>query len=175
MRHKHHIIPKHMGGTDDLENIISLTLEEFSRGNLIGLHNSSDKFQIEEIPQVQIKYSYIIFNPGNSRWEFIPTVNKKRFIKISHTDYYGLVWARDCYLDLIGIEGKKSKFEFTSNSVEEIQNVLKDWREYFRTLDILSQDMIKKFKRERYESKLEFLSENYKFLESIRNRMIRNH
>jgi hypothetical protein len=147
----------------------------FSKSNLIDLHNTSDKFQIEGIPQVQIEYSYIIFNPGNSRWEFIPTVNKKRFIKISHTDYYGLVWARDCYLNLMGIEGQRSKFQFTLNSVEEIQNILKDWREYFRTLDILSQDKLKKFRRERYENKLKSLKKNYEFLESIRDQMIRNH
>jgi hypothetical protein len=28
MKHKHHIIPKHQGGTDDPENIIELTIEE---------------------------------------------------------------------------------------------------------------------------------------------------
>jgi hypothetical protein len=28
MKHKHHIIPKHMGGTDDPENLISLTPKE---------------------------------------------------------------------------------------------------------------------------------------------------
>ena len=28
MKHKHHIIPKHMGGTDDPENLIELTVEE---------------------------------------------------------------------------------------------------------------------------------------------------
>ena len=26
--HRHHIIPRHMGGTDDLSNIIKLTIEE---------------------------------------------------------------------------------------------------------------------------------------------------
>jgi hypothetical protein len=146
----------------------------FSKINLIDLHNTSDKLFSEGIPQVQIEYSYIIFNPGNSRWEFIPTINKKRFIKISHTDYYGLVWARDCYLDLMGIEGERSKFQFTSNSVEEIQNTLKDWREYFRTLDILSQNKLKKFRRKKYEDKLESLRENYEFLEGIRSKIMSN-
>ena len=28
MKHKHHIIPKHMGGTDDASNLIELTVEE---------------------------------------------------------------------------------------------------------------------------------------------------
>ena len=28
MKHKHHIIPKHMGGTDDTENLIEVTVDE---------------------------------------------------------------------------------------------------------------------------------------------------
>ena len=28
MKHKHHIIPKHMGGGDENENLIELTIEE---------------------------------------------------------------------------------------------------------------------------------------------------
>jgi hypothetical protein len=143
----------------------------FSMKNLMDLHNTSDKSHIEGIPQVSIEFSYIIFNPGNSRWEFSPTINKKRLIKISHTDYYGLVWARDCYLNLMKIEGGRSKFNFTANSVDEIQTVLKDWREYFRTIDILSGDKLKKFRRERYEKKLESLKENYNFLEETRNKI----
>jgi len=144
----------------------------FSFSNLIELHNTSDKVHIDGIPQVAIEYPHIIFNPGNSRWEYIPKVNQKRIIKISHTDYYGLVWARDCYLDLMSIKGEKSKFGFTANTVEEIQNVLKDWREYLRTLDILSSDNMKKFRRARYENKLDSLRKNYEFLEGIRNNII---
>jgi hypothetical protein len=33
-KHKHHIIPKHMGGSDDSENIIELTLEEHAEAHL---------------------------------------------------------------------------------------------------------------------------------------------
>ena len=144
----------------------------FSFSNLIDLHNTSDKFHIDGIPQVAIEYPHIIFNPGNSRWEYIPKVNQKRLIKISHTDYYGLVWARDCYLDIMGIKGERSKFGFTVNTVEEIQGILKDWRTYLRTLDILSSDNLKKFRRSSYENKLDSLRKNYEFLESIRNNII---
>jgi hypothetical protein len=144
----------------------------FSFSNIIELHNTSDKVSIDGIPQVAIEYSYIVFNPGNSRWEFIPKVNQKRLIKISHTDYYGLVWARDCYLDLMKIKGERSKFNFTSNTIEEIQNVLKDWREYLKTLDMLTAGNLKKFRRARYENKLGSLRSNYEFLEEIRNTII---
>jgi len=33
MPHKHHIIPKHMGGSDDLSNIIELTVEEHAEAH----------------------------------------------------------------------------------------------------------------------------------------------
>lgn len=34
MKHKHHIIPKHMGGSDDPSNIIELSVEEHSQAHL---------------------------------------------------------------------------------------------------------------------------------------------
>lgn len=34
MKHKHHIIPRHMGGTDDSSNIIELTVEEHALAHL---------------------------------------------------------------------------------------------------------------------------------------------
>ena len=35
MLHKHHIIPKHLGGSDDESNIISLTVEQHSEAHRI--------------------------------------------------------------------------------------------------------------------------------------------
>jgi CRISPR/Cas system CMR subunit Cmr4 (Cas7 group RAMP superfamily) len=35
MKHKHHIIPKHMGGSDDPENLIELTIEEHADAHRI--------------------------------------------------------------------------------------------------------------------------------------------
>ena len=35
MKHKHHIIPKHMGGTDDSSNMIELTIEEHAEAHRI--------------------------------------------------------------------------------------------------------------------------------------------
>jgi hypothetical protein len=34
MKHKHHIIPKHMGGTDDPSNLIELSVEEHANAHL---------------------------------------------------------------------------------------------------------------------------------------------
>ena len=33
MKHKHHIIPRHMGGTDDPSNLIELTIEEHAEAH----------------------------------------------------------------------------------------------------------------------------------------------
>ena len=33
MKHKHHIIPRHMGGTDDPDNLIELTIEEHAESH----------------------------------------------------------------------------------------------------------------------------------------------
>jgi len=33
MKHKHHIIPRHMGGSDDPSNLIELTVEEHAEAH----------------------------------------------------------------------------------------------------------------------------------------------
>ena len=146
----------------------------FSKKNLIDLQNTSDKIFLEGIPQVKIGYTYIIFNPGNLRWEFIPNKTNKRMIKISHTDYYGLVWARDCFFDIFDLNSEKSKFNFSEESMEVVLSILKDWREFPRNQDILSSGKIKKYRREFYEKKLEKSRKNYEYLESIRDQIIQN-
>ena len=35
MKHKHHIVPKHMGGTDDPSNLVELTVEEHAEAHRI--------------------------------------------------------------------------------------------------------------------------------------------
>ena len=35
MKHKHHIIPKHMGGTDDPSNLIELSVEEHAEAHKV--------------------------------------------------------------------------------------------------------------------------------------------
>ena len=54
----------------------------------------------------------IIFNTSSLRWELIPKKNSKRIIKVSHTDYYGLVWLRDIVIEKYSLPHKKSIFNF---------------------------------------------------------------
>lgn len=44
MKHKHHIIPKHMGGTDDPENIIELTVKEHAEAHRL-LYEKHERWQ----------------------------------------------------------------------------------------------------------------------------------
>jgi hypothetical protein len=44
MKHKHHIIPKHMGGTDDPDNLVDLTIEEHAKAHL-ELYETYGKWQ----------------------------------------------------------------------------------------------------------------------------------
>lgn len=50
IKHKHHIIPKHAGGTDDPENIIELTIEE---------HAEAHRLLYEQYNRIQDKVAYM--------------------------------------------------------------------------------------------------------------------
>jgi hypothetical protein len=141
----------------------------YTTENTLEILNTSTEHPIEGIPQIEIEYDYIIYNPGSMRWEFIPKKTGKRLIKVSHTDYYGLVWARDCFIDLFGIKKEKSKFNFSHSSVGDVLSTLKDWRKYVLSKRILDNKKMKKNRKEKYQNKMESLKENFDFLEGIRN------
>lgn len=142
------------------------------RENKIITHNTSFKLEIEGIPKVSINYDNIIFNPSSLRWEYIPKSKSKRLIKISHTDYYGLVWVRDCYIDFLELDRKKSEFNFSEESPDKVLEILKDWREFHLTKLILENEKLKKVRRKNYSERLESLRENYEYLEKIREQII---
>lgn len=144
----------------------------FERKNKMVPHNTSDKLKIDGVPQVTIEYDSIIFNPPSLRWEYIPKFRGKRLVKISHTDYYGLIWVRDCYIDFLGLDKKKSQFNFTEESPDKVLEILKDWREYHLTKLILETKKLKKVRRQEYSKRLDSLRENYEYLERIREIII---
>ena len=50
IKHKHHIIPKHAGGTDELENIIELTVEE---------HAEAHRLLYEQYGRIEDKWAWL--------------------------------------------------------------------------------------------------------------------
>lgn len=151
----------------------------FSKGrklntrSIVDLCNSPSSYPIDGILQVENDYSLIIFNPSSMRWELIPKKNSKRIVKVSHTDYYGLVWLRDIIIEKYSLTHKKSEFNFSgSDDLEDSINLLREWREYIKINKILETKKLKKWRREDYNSKLQSLSKSYSFMESIRNKII---
>jgi hypothetical protein len=147
----------------------------FKTANIMDLCNSPSSYPIDGILQVENAYSLIIFNPAFMRWELIPKKNSKRIVKVSHTDYYGLVWLRDIIIEKYSLSNKKSAFNFNSSGdLEDSVNLLREWREYIKIHKILETKKLKKWKREDYNRKLRSLSEGYSFIESIRDKIIKS-
>jgi len=145
----------------------------FKTQNTIDLNNTSKSFPIDDIDQVEINYSLIIFNQSSLRWELIPKINSKRIIKISHTDYYGLIWIRDIVIEKHSLPHNKSEFNFnTDKTLDECLIKLREWREYIKISKILESKKLKKWKRRNYSEKLESLHGGYIFVESIRKKII---
>jgi hypothetical protein len=44
MKHKHHIIPRHAGGTDDPSNLVELSIEEHAEAHRV-LYEKYDRWQ----------------------------------------------------------------------------------------------------------------------------------
>lgn len=146
---------------------------DFKTENIISLRNTSKSFHIEGIPQVEIDYSFIIFNPSNMRWELIPKKNSNRIIKVSHSDYYGLIWLRDIIIEKNFLKAKKSKFNFITNeTIDECLLKLKEWREYNKIEKIIQTKKLKKWRKDGYTKKLESMYQSYSYIESIRKKII---
>jgi uncharacterized Ntn-hydrolase superfamily protein len=58
MKHKHHIIPKHSGGTDDEDNLVYLTIEEHANEHK-KLYEKYDRWQdkVEELIRMKLSES----------------------------------------------------------------------------------------------------------------------
>ena len=148
---------------------------DFKTLNIIDLHNSPSSYPIDGILQVENDYSLIIFNTSSMRWELIPKKNSKRIVKVSHTDYYGLVWLRDIIIERYSLTHRKSSSNFnSSDDLEDSINLLREWREYIKIKKILETKKLKKWRREDYNKKLRSLSESYSFIESIRDKIIKS-
>jgi len=60
MKHKHHIIPRHMGGSDDPSNIVELTLEE---------HAEAHRVLFEQYGKLQDKIAWLMLSGKTTEGE----------------------------------------------------------------------------------------------------------
>jgi hypothetical protein len=53
MKHKHHIIPRHAGGTDDPSNLVELSIEEHAEAHRV-LYEKYDRWQDNWLGEVLV-------------------------------------------------------------------------------------------------------------------------
>ena len=70
MKHLHHIVPRHMNGSDDSSNLVELTVEEHAQAHLDLYH----KYGKEE---------EMSFAAQGRSWRTDPMTGKRIFFKIS--------------------------------------------------------------------------------------------
>jgi hypothetical protein len=146
----------------------------FKTENILDLVNCPEDCDFEGVEKINESTSYISFNRGSFRWEFAPRKKGKKIIKVSHTDYYGLVWFKDCFAYFKEVNYKKSEKNFYYDSLEKCLKVLEGWRKYRLYKKILEKKKIKKSRREFYISKAKNYEDLYNFLEE-KIEIIRNY
>lgn len=101
MFHKHHIIPKHVGGTDDSSNLVLLTVEEHAEAHKklweqhgrwqdkIAWQTLSGQISIQEAREQMMKYNNPMYNDevkdkmsGENHWSKRP--GKIHNAKVNH-------------------------------------------------------------------------------------------
>lgn len=148
----------------------------FIEGRKIEIKNTIDLLNVGDNSDIKLKkiksnFIDIYFDNWYKRWVFIFKIDNKKN-KITHTDYWTLVWARDSIINYYELDLVKSELEFKdSHSKNEILEYLKAFREYLKIEKIL-EGKLKKSKSDIYHKKLEKYKENYDFLIKIRNKFL---
>ena len=89
MKHKHHIIPKHMGGTDDPTNLIELTVKEHAEAHL-NLYNQYNKkedlcaYYMLSGKSQDPEFKKLVCSLGG-----IASLNKRKELGIDHLPFFG--------------------------------------------------------------------------------------
>lgn len=118
IKHKHHIIPKHMGGTNDLSNLVELTVEE---------HAAAHKALYEQHGLLQDKLAWLGLTGLISAAEILHTLQSEG-MKGSKNPMYGKP-APNRGVKRPGIGGRK-KGTVWSDAEREIQSQLRNTNEH---------------------------------------------
>jgi len=123
------------------------------------------------IRRYKSEFEDIKFDNSYNRWVFTFKFNGVKN-KITHIDYWTLVWARDCIIDNLNLNLNKSKLNFKHIlNKNEIIDTLKSFREYIKIEKIL-EGKLKKSRYDIYNRKLDLNREKYDFLIKVRNKFL---
>jgi hypothetical protein len=138
--------------------------------NTIGLLNVGNNSN-SNLKKIKSEYEDIHFDNSYNRWVFTFKVNKIKH-KITHIDYWSLVWGRDSIINYYNLDLKKSNLSFVDcYSKEEVVEALKHFREYLKIEKIL-EGKLKKSKIDIYNRKLNEFKENYNVIIKKRNKFL---
>ena len=99
--------------------------------NTIDLLNVGDNSDLD-LKKIKSEFSDIYFDNWYKRWVFLFKIDNKKN-KITHIDYWTLVWARDSIINFYKLKLEKSELNFDdSKSKEDTIEVLKSFREYLK-------------------------------------------
>lgn len=138
--------------------------------NTIDLLNVGDNSDLD-LKKIKSEFSDITFNNWYKRWLFTYKIDGAKS-KITHIDYWTLVWARDVIINYYNLNLKKSELNFSdSYSKDKVVDILKSFREYIKIEKII-QGELKKSRFDIYNKKLLQYKENYEYLIKKRNNFL---
>lgn len=143
---------------------------KFKIKNTIDLLNVGDNSDLN-LKKIKSEFSDIVFDNSYKRWLFTYKLNGNKN-KITHIDYWTLVWARDIIINYYDLKLDKSELDFNDKySKDEVIDILKSFREYLKIEKIL-EGKLKKSKVDIYKRKLEKYKPNYDMLIKKRNKFL---
>lgn len=143
---------------------------KFEIKNTIDLLNVGDNSDLN-LKKIKSNFNDIYFDNWYKRWVFAFKIDNKKN-KITHIDYWTLVWARDSIINYYNLNLKKSEQEFKdSYSREEVVDILRTFREYLKIEKIL-QGSLKKSKSDIYRRKIHEYVDKYNMLIEKRNKFL---
>lgn len=108
-KHKHHIIPRHMGGSDEPDNLIELTVEE---------HALAHKTLYETYGRIQDKIAWLMLSGRTTEGERLRKVlSKKGFHKFLNDPAKKMKWQLAISKTLTGRKHSKETVEKRTNSI----------------------------------------------------------
>jgi hypothetical protein len=150
--------------------------EGFIEGRKFEIKNTIDLLNVGEDSELDLKrikseFSDIKFDNWYKRWVFTFKLFGRKN-KITHIDYWTLVWARDCIINYYNLELNKSNINFIDRySKDEVVDILKSFREYLKIEKIL-EGKLKKSKVDIYKRRLSEYKNKYDMLIKNRNKFL---
>lgn len=143
---------------------------KFEIKNTIDLLNVGDNSDLS-LKKIKSNFRDIHFDNWYKRWVFTFKLDNNKN-KITHIDYWTLVWARDSIINYYDLDLIKSEQEFKDSfSKEVVVEYLKSFREYLKIEKIL-EGKLKKSKVDIYKRKLSEYKENYDLILKRRSKFL---